>query len=163
MITLTNMDRSSIQLFEEEIGKTFENQAALEQHLTERFNEINDLSDDTQASFNELNRELGGLLELYFCYSISEIGEIWSVQPGESFDMARLPEYLALFTETYITNHATLEDMISTLEYRVSKDMQNAGVDAKNALRMILEDDLYEPGLFFIDGAYATPRILYLD
>lgn len=93
MITLTNMERNTIQLFEAKIGKTFENQVALEQHLTERFNQFNTLSQDAQKSYNKLNDELDGLLLANsFAYALSGDHKVWAHQPGQLFEAINLAD-----------------------------------------------------------------------
>ena len=160
---MTNIDRKTIQLFEEKTGNEFENLEALESHLSGRFSDILDSSEDAQYAYDELNDELDGLLGAHFCYTLSEDGETWSVETGEAFEESRLSEYLADFNDVYESNHDSIDDMTSTLERRVSKDMSNAGIDAKNALRLILENDLFRPGLFAIIGADALPRIQHVN
>lgn len=160
------MSQSTIEiipLFNEVLEASFSSMSELENVLSEKFRKELDHTEDAQVAFDELDSEVNGLLGKFFCYSLTENGESWHVGIGESFDESKLATYLQAFNEYYNEPFRTLDDILSKLEYRVLKDMDNAGCDAKSALRMILEEDLLLEDVFRIDGADAEPRILYVE
>lgn len=115
---------------------------------------------DAQEAFNVLDAECKGLLSKYFLYTLSEDGEMWSVDVGEGFMQENLPNYINEFKECYgDKNIETLGDLLSSLERKLMKDMSNVGCDAKTALRMTM-DDLGLENEFYVFGANANPRIV---
>lgn len=135
----------------------------LEEMLSEKFQKLYEENEEAQVAFNELDEELGGLLGKYFVYTLSADGEMWSVGIGEGYEASKLSEYLTTFKEYYNEDVQTIEDCTSKLEYRVMKDMSNAGCDAFTALSMILEEDLGLEDVFVIVGADSEPRIQWAN
>lgn len=130
-----------------------------EDYLSERLQEVYIEQDDAQEAFDALDTELNGLLGKYFVYTLSGKDGEWHVGTGDAFDDTKLDDYIEAFQEHYNEEFESLDDLTSKLEYRVMKDMSNAGCDAFNALAMILEEDLLLDGVFAILGADEEPRI----
>lgn len=131
----------------------------VEQYLTDKFQNYIDKSEDIQLAYNDMNEDMNGFLNKYFVYSISGDG-CWSISTSENYKIEDLHELLSNWNSYYEDSLTSLDELMSSIERRVEKDMDNVGCDPFNALNM-LSADVGLKDAFIIDGAAEKPTIKF--
>lgn len=167
MLTLNNEKEMAIKDFKKlllngTLEKDFETIEELEDILSELFAEKLDYHIDAQEAYDDLDSDLDKYLSKYFCYRLGTSD--WTVnahyEGNNDFD-----KYSKQWSEYYSLSEDIIDydDLCSSIEHRVRKDMSNVGCDCKTALSLICDDIFVDGHPFYIDLGEENPRILYLD
>lgn len=166
-MTTTNLKETALKDFKELLEEgiltqNFDDISDLEAILSEMFEEKMEYHTDAQEAYDDLDMELNNKLSKYFVYTLGT--QPWSVQAhktvGENFE-----KYSAQWKEYYSTKGSfnNFDDLCSTIEHRVMKDMSNCGCDCKTALSNLCDDVFDDEHPFYIDLGDNEPKISFLD
>lgn len=144
------------------IREDFSSIDELEDVLSQMFSDEYDRASDAQEAFDDLNDELNGLLNKHcavYCLGTKEWSIICSSEASEELIKKSIDEW----NDYYDKNVADIDDLCSSINVRVMKDMSNCGCDVYNALAMICDDVFGDENPFYVDCGEPNPRISFLE